>query len=147
MQRQIPLYQKFLSTVMHVSSTPPTKHKVKGGQFLGCKPEVHQLRPKHRCPLKKPCTLLLHPQFPTPCRLIRHFIIQPPFTQGPFPKKRPFHMFSPTLTIKSAPRPINRDSHRHRHAIMARLTLPHSRTPKCHCTAETFLRIYDGLFN
>lgn len=117
MQRQIPLYQSI--TLYHPPQTKVSKHKVKGGQFLGASLKSAQAK----APL--PFEITMHstatPSIPNAMSSHPSLHHPPPFTQDPFPK-RPFHMLSPTLTIRSAPRPINRDSH-HRHAIMARLIL------------------------
>ena len=85
----------------HLSSTP-TKHQVKGGQFLGAT--------KHRCPFKTmrstatasiPNAISSHPSLHHP---------PPSIQEDPLPK-RPFHIRTKTH---------QRDSH-HPHAIMARL--------------------------
>ena len=118
MQRQIPLYQSitlYACIIIH----PKLKHKVKGGQFLGASLKSAQAE----APLPFEITMHSTATSSIPKRHVVSSVTSSSTSIHPrFLPKKTFPHAQPNLNDKSAPRPINRDSH-HRHAIMARLIL------------------------
>ena len=123
---------------------PQTKHKVKGGQFLGASLKSAQAE----APLPFEINHALYCYTLNSQRHVVSSVTSSSTSIHPrsLPKKT-FPHAQPNLNDK-----IRTKADQQRLSSSPRYhgaphTLPHNRTPKCHCTTETFRRIYVDLFN